>query len=112
MAYDAQLAARVREMFTEDLAVREQAMFGALAFLVAGKVAVAASADGGLLVRVDAARADQLLRTTAARPIEMRGRTMRGWVRISGDHVRSRRRLSEWVAVGTAAATNTLGATT
>ncbi|MGH3542765.1 MAG: TfoX/Sxy family protein [Mycobacterium sp.] len=111
MAYDAQLAARVRGLFADDLAVREQAMFGALAFLVAGRVAVAASADGGLLVRVDAARADQLLRTTAAQPIEMRGRTMRGWVHIDGEHLRSRRRLGEWIAVGIAAATSALGAT-
>jgi TfoX/Sxy family transcriptional regulator of competence genes len=99
-------------MFADDLAVREQAMFGGLAFLVDGRVAVAASADGGLLVRVDAARAEQLLRTTAAQPMEMRRRTMRGWVHIDGEHVRSRRRLGEWIAVGTAAAASALSATT
>lgn len=111
MAYDAQLSARVREMFADDVAVREQTMFGALAFLVADRVAVAASADGGLLVRVDAARAEQLLKTTVAQPITMKGRTMRGWVHIDGEHVRTRRRLAEWISVGTVAATSTLGAT-
>jgi TfoX N-terminal domain len=111
VAYDAQLAARVREMFADDPTVREQTMFGARAFLVADRVAVAASADGGLMVRVDPAHAEQLLRTTAAQPIETRGHTMRGWVHVDGEHVRSRRRLGEWIAVGTAAATSTLGAT-
>ena len=111
MAYDVQLASRVREMFADDPAVREQTMFGARAFFVADRVAVAASADGGLMVRVEAARAEQLLKTAAAQPIEMRGRTMRGWAHIDGEHVRSRRRLGEWIAIGTAAATSTLGAT-
>ena len=111
MTYDVQLAARVREMFADDPAVREQTMFGARAFLVADRLAVAASADGGLMVRIDPAHAEQLVRTTAAQPIQMRGRTMRGWVHIDGEHVRSRRRLDEWIAVGTAAETSTLGAT-
>jgi hypothetical protein len=90
VAYDAQLAARVREMFADDLAVREQAMFGALAFLVDGRVAVAAGADGGLLVRVNAARAEQLLKTAAAQPIQMSGRTMRGFRRSFGRVAHSR----------------------
>jgi TfoX/Sxy family transcriptional regulator of competence genes len=111
VAYDVQLAARVRKMCAGDPAVREQTMFGGLAFLVADRVAVAASAGGGLLVRVEAARAEQLLQTTGAQPIEMRGRTMRGWVHIDGEQVRSRRRLGEWIAIGTAAATSALGAT-
>ncbi|WP_368834431.1 TfoX/Sxy family protein [Mycobacterium intracellulare] len=111
MAYGPQLGARVREMLADEPAVREQAMFGALAFLVDGRIAVAASADGGLLVRIDPAHAEQLLQTTAAQPAEMKGRTMRGWVHIDGEHLRSGRRLSEWIAVGTAAATSTLGAT-
>jgi TfoX/Sxy family transcriptional regulator of competence genes len=112
VAYDVQLASRVRKMFADDPAVREQAMFGGRAFLVGGRVAVAASADGGLLVRVEAARAEQLLKTTAAQPITMRGLTMQGWVHLDGEHVRSRRRLGEWIIVGTAAATSTLGAIT
>ncbi|MDT5045152.1 MAG: hypothetical protein QOG75_1005 [Mycobacterium sp.] len=77
MAYDPQVAARVRDMFADDPAVREQTMFGARAFPVADRVAVAASADGGLMVRVDPAHAEQLLRTTAAQPTEMRGHTIK-----------------------------------
>ncbi|MFL0179427.1 TfoX/Sxy family protein [Mycobacterium sp. SMC-15] len=104
MAYDAQLAARVREMFAADgPPVLEKAMFGGLAFLVAGKIAVAAMA-GGLLVRVGAARAEQLLKTTAAQPMEMGGRTMRGWVHVDGEHIGSAHQLAEWVDIGIAAA--------
>ncbi|OBK91142.1 TfoX/Sxy family protein [Mycolicibacter sinensis] len=106
MAYDGQLAARVREMFADGPPVREQAMFGGLAFLVAGRIAVAASAEGGLLVRVGANSAEQLLRTTAAQPMQMGGRTMRGWVHIDGEYLRSRRRLGEWIDIGIAAATS------
>ena len=109
MAYDAQLAARVREMFADGLAVREKPMFGALAFLVPDRMAVAAMPDGGLLVRVGTARAEELVQTTAAQPAKMRGRTMRGWVHIEAEHLRSRRQLEEWIAIGTAAATSTLG---
>lgn len=105
MAYDPRLAARVRDMFADNLVVREQTMFGARAFLVADR------ADGGLMVRVDPAHGGQLVRTTATQPIQTRGRTMRGWVHVDGEHVRSRHRLGEWIAVGTAAATGTLGAT-
>ena len=106
MAYDAQLVARVREMFAADgPPVLEKAMFGGLAFMVAGKIAVAAIA-GGLLVRVGAARAEHVLKTTAAQPMEMGGRTMRGWVHVHGEHVSSRRQLADWVDIGIAAATS------
>lgn len=106
MAYDAQLAARIREVFTDGPPTREQAMFGGLAFLVAGRIAVAASSDGGLLVRVGAGRAERLLRTTAAQPMAMGGRTMRGWVHVDGAEVRSRRRLCNWIDIGIDAATS------
>lgn len=112
VAYDRQLAARVRERFAGDMALREQPVFGALAFLLGDRMAVAASADGGLLVRVDTAQTAQLVRTTAAQPAQMRGRSMRGWVHIDGEHLRSRRRLGEWIAIGTAAATSVSSATT
>jgi hypothetical protein len=72
VAYDVHLADRVREPLVDGSPVTEQMMFGGLAFLVAGKVAVAASSQGGLLVRVDPARADRLLATTNARPMEMK----------------------------------------
>ncbi|BBX21935.1 hypothetical protein MTER_13460 [Mycolicibacter terrae] len=106
MAYDAQLASRVRELFADGPPVLEKAMFGGLAFLVAGKIAVAASADGGLLVRVGAARAGEILRTTAAQPMEMGGRTMHGWVHVDAGHLSSRRQLAEWIDIGIAAAAN------
>jgi hypothetical protein len=74
VAYDVQLASRARKMFADDLAVREQAMFGELAFLVAGRVAVAASADGGLLVRVEAARAPS--KNPGPKPLPQHGRSI------------------------------------
>lgn len=104
MAYDVELAARVREMFAAGPPVLEKKMFGGLAFLVDGKIAVAASSAGGLLVRVGAARAEQLVSTTAAEPMEMGGRTMRGWVHVDGEHVRTRRELGKWIDIGVAAA--------
>jgi len=106
VAYDAQLVARVREQFADGPPVLEKAMFGGLAFLVDGRIAVAASAEGGLLVRAGADRADQLVRTTAAQPMAMGGRTMRGWVHVGAEHVRTRRRLGEWIDIGIAAATS------
>lgn len=104
MAYDVHLADRVRELLADGSSVTEQAMFGGLAFLVAGKMAVAASSQGGLLVRVDPARADRLLATTNAQPMEMRGRAIQGWLHIDGDDLCTKRQLSRWLAVGTTTA--------
>ena len=106
MAYDVHLADRARELLMDGSPVTEQKMFGGLAFLVAGKIAVAASSQGGLLVRIDSARADRLLATTNARPMEMKGRVVRGWLRVDSDDLRAERQLAEWIAVGTATATN------
>ena len=99
MAYDKELADRIRELLPDDPAVSEQAMFGGLAFLVGGNMAVAASGQGGLLVRVDPADSEQLMAATAAVPMEMRGRPLRGWLRLSADQVRTRRQLSKWVGL-------------
>jgi len=77
-------------------------MFGGLAFLIGGNMAVAASGQGGLLVRVDPAESDSLVASTDARPMEMRGREMAGWLRVDSDDVRTDDRLSEWVERGTA----------
>jgi TfoX/Sxy family transcriptional regulator of competence genes len=104
MAYNEHLADRVRELLAGGSPVTEQAMFGGLAFLVAGKIAVAASSQGGLLVRVDPARADRLLATTNARSMEMRGRAIQGWLHVDGDDLRTKRQLTQWIAVGKAAA--------
>jgi TfoX/Sxy family transcriptional regulator of competence genes len=100
MAYDEELAARVRELVAEEREVTEKKMFGGLAFLIGGNMAVAASGQGGLLVRVDPAQSDALVASTNARPMEMRGREMAGWLRVDADHVRTKRELSRWVGRG------------
>lgn len=102
MAYDVDLADRVRELLVDGSPVTEQKMFGALAFLVAGKIAVAASSQGGLMVRVDPALADRLVATTNARPMEMKGRVIQGWLHVDGHDLRTEHQLAQWVTVGTA----------
>ena len=82
MAYDEELAERMRELVAGERGVTEQKMFGGLAFLVGGNMAVAASGQGGLLVRVDPAESDALIASSSARPMEMRGREMAGWLRV------------------------------
>jgi hypothetical protein len=79
----------------------EQKMFGGLAFMIGGNMAVAASGQGGVLVRVDPAESDRLVETTNARPMEMRGREMRGWLRVGVEDVRTKRQLARWVQFGT-----------
>jgi TfoX/Sxy family transcriptional regulator of competence genes len=101
VAYDEELADRIRELLGDERGVTEKKMFGGLAFLVGGNMAIAASGQGGLLVRADPARSDQLVATTNARPMEMRGRSMQGWLRVDADDVRTKRQLSKWVTVGT-----------
>lgn len=101
MAYDEELAARIRQLVADEPGLTEKKMFGGLAFLIGGNMAVAASGEGGVLVRVDPARSDGLVATTSARPMEMRGREMRGWLRVSTDDLRTRRQLAKWVALGT-----------
>jgi hypothetical protein len=102
MAYDEELAARIREFVAEEPDLTEQKMFGGLAFLIGGNMAVAASGEGGALVRVDPAQSDELVATTNARPMEMRGRQMRGWLRVDSADLRTDAELSEWVERGTA----------
>jgi TfoX/Sxy family transcriptional regulator of competence genes len=102
MAYDEALAQRVHELVARESGLSEKKMFGGLAFLIGGNMAVAASGQGGLLVRVDPAQSDALVARSSARPMEMRGREMAGWLRISGEHVRTRRQLSTWVERGVA----------
>ena len=100
MPYDKELADRIRALLPDGVDISEQAMFGGLAFLVGGNMAIAASGQGGVLVRVDPADTDKLLATTPAEPMEMRGRPMRGWLRLSADDVRTKRQLSRWVRLG------------
>jgi TfoX/Sxy family transcriptional regulator of competence genes len=100
VAYDEEIADRVRELLAGEAGVTEQRMFGGLAFLVRGNMAVAASGQGGLLVRVDPATTDKLLSSTTAQPMEMSGREMRGWLRVDGGAVRTKRQLQTWVNRG------------
>jgi hypothetical protein len=100
VAYDEELAARVRELLTGESDLTEKKMFGGLAFLIGGNMAVAASGQGGLLVRVDPEQSDALVTTTNARLMEMRGRSMRGWLRVDSADVRTRPDLAKWVELG------------
>ena len=102
MAYDEELAGRIRGLIAGEAGLTEQKMFGGLAFLIGGNMAVAASGEGGLLVRVDPARSDALVAGSSARPMEMRGRQMQGWLRVAGDDVRADADLARWVGLGTA----------
>lgn len=100
MAYHEDLADRIRELASGERALTEKKMFGGLAFLVGGHMAVAASGQGGILVRVDPAESESLLAKTNAYPMEMRGREMRGWLRLDAEHVRTKAQLSKWVRRG------------
>jgi hypothetical protein len=101
VAYDEELAARIRELVADEAGLTEQKMFGGLAFLIGGNMAVAASGQGGVMVRLDPAQSDTLVATTSARPVEMRGRPMQGWLRVDPEHLRTRSELAKWVVVGT-----------
>ncbi len=101
MAYDEDLADRIRELIGDDPSVTEKKMFGGLAFLVGGNMAVAASGQGGALVRVDPAESEALVARTNARPMEMRGRAMQGWLRVDLEDLRTKRQLARWVTLGT-----------
>jgi hypothetical protein len=101
MPYDQELADRIREVLGREVDLSEKKMFGGLAFLIGGHMAVAASGQGGVLVRVDPAQSDRLVATTNARLMEMRGRQMQGWLRVARDDVRTKRQLAKWVTLGT-----------
>jgi hypothetical protein len=100
MAYDVDLAERLRELLAGEPGVVERRMFGGLAFLVSGHMAVGASREGGLLLRVDPARTDDLLAEPRARRFLMRGREMDGWLRIDIDAEADDGELGRWVGYG------------
>ena len=104
MAFDEDLAHRIRELVADEPRLTEQRMFGGLAFLIGGNMAIAASGHGGLLVHVDPATSEQLVAMTPAEPMVMRGRPMTGWLRVDADHVRTKRQLAKWVDIGTSCA--------
>jgi hypothetical protein len=102
MAYDEKLAQRIRDLIGDEAGVAEKKMFGGLAFLVGGNMAVAASGQGGVLARCDPGDTDELVRTTPAEVMVMRGREMAGWLRIPAQEVASRDALAGWVERGVA----------
>ncbi|HMK98434.1 MAG TPA: TfoX/Sxy family protein [Acidimicrobiales bacterium] len=97
MAYDEVLAERMRELLAAEPGVSEKRMFGGLAFLVDGHMAIAASGQGGALVRVDPAASDRLVSSSAAELAVMQGRPMEGWLRVGPQHLKTKRELAKWV---------------
>src|SRR5216117_4136789 len=98
MAYDEELAGRIRELVAGEPGLSEKKMFGGLAFLVGGNMAVAASGQGGLLVRVDPDESEALCASTGAEPMVMRGRAMAGWLRVEAEPAE----VESWVRRGVA----------
>jgi TfoX/Sxy family transcriptional regulator of competence genes len=100
MAYDEDLANRLRELVLAQDGVTEKKMFGGLAFLINGNMSVSASGQGGLLLRVEPGQTRELLNKPHAHPFEMRGRVMEGWMRVDAEGLRTKRQLERWVAHG------------
>lgn len=100
MAYDMDLAERIRAQLGSTDGVTEKAMFGGLAFLVGGHMAVSASGTGGLLLRCDPARTEKYVNGTSVDRFEMRGRKMDGWLRVDPAAIRTSAQLGKWVRVG------------
>ncbi len=100
MAYDEDLANRIREALAAEDGVVEKKMFGGLAFLIGGNLAVSASGQGGLLLRCDPAGTEDLAARKHAARFEMRGRAMDGWLRVAAEGVKTKRELDRWVRVG------------
>jgi len=100
MAYDEDLAARIRDLIGPDPELTEKKMFGGLAFLIRGHMAISASGQGGVLVHVDPGRSDDLVATTTASTAVMQGREMPGWLRVGPADLTSDDDLSRWVDIG------------
>jgi hypothetical protein len=100
MAYDEELAGRIRNLVSDEPGVVEKKMFGGLAFLIGGNMSVAASGQGGLLIRCAPQDTDALLDQPGAEHFVMRGRAMDGWLRVTEDGVASDEALRSWVDRG------------
>lgn len=102
MTYDDELAQRVRDLLADEPDVTEKRMFGGLAFLVAGHMAVVVSRADGLMLRCDREDTDALVAEPFARPMEMRGKELRGWLRVDAEGIGTDQELRSWVepAVG------------
>ncbi len=101
---DDDLVWRLRELLHEEEDLVERRMFGGLAFLVEGNMAVAASREGGLLLRVDPLEAPKLLERAHVHPRVMAGRPAHGWIRVAAEGLRTRQQLERWVRIGVARA--------
>ena len=102
MAYDEELANRIREVVGGEQGLTEKRMFGGLAFLINGNMAVSASSQGGLLLRVDPAQTESLVKEPDVRRFEMRGREMDGWLRVDESVVKTDKQLRRWAGIGIA----------
>jgi hypothetical protein len=102
MAYDEDLANRIRELVAAEPGLVEKKMFGGLAFLIGGHMSVSVSGRGGLLLHVPPEETDALLAKPHAGPFEMRGKTMDGWLRVESEGVKTKRQLERWVQRGVA----------
>ena len=102
MAYDEDLANRIRELIAGDADVTEKKMFGGLAFLIGGNMSVSVSGQGGLLLRCDPDQTEALIKKPHAARFEMRGRAMDGWLRIAPEGVKTKAQLERWVQRGVA----------
>jgi len=102
MAYDEDLAHRLRELLADEDAITERKMFGGLAFLLHGNMSVSASRSGGLLVRIDPADTDAALARPHVERMAMGGRTMDGWITVAPAGLKTKRQLAAWVARGAA----------
>ena len=101
MTYDEELAERIRELVAGEPNLTEKKMFGGLAFLIGGNMAIAASGQGGALVRVDPEESDKLVAKSNAEVMVMRGRAMKGWLRVDTQDLRTKNQLAKWVDRGT-----------
>jgi len=101
MAYDQELPVRIRQLIGSDPELTEKTMFGGLAFLIGGNMAIAASSGGRAMVRVDPTQWDALVAMTNATLMNMRGRDMPGWLRISSGDPRTDHQLAHWIEIGT-----------
>jgi TfoX N-terminal domain len=100
VAYDEDLAGRIRELIAAEPGMAEKKMFGGLAFLIGGHMSVSVSRQGGLLLRVPPDETESLLAKPHAGPFEMRGKALEGWLRVEPEGIATKRQLERWVARG------------
>ena len=102
MAYDEDLANRIRELLAGEPGVVEQKMFGGIGFMIDGHMALGVSGQGGLMIHCSEEETEALLAKPGARPFEMRGRELKGWLRVDAESVSTKRALEPWVRQGVA----------